>query len=69
MPHRSLPGTEELPCSWCCAPETARTYPSTQAFTANGNRIDYVLPTITWLKQAYPTCYTYPFDDMTSTVV
>ncbi len=27
----------------------------------------YVLPTITWLKQACPTCYTYPFDDMSST--
>ncbi|WP_082922669.1 glycoside hydrolase 64/thaumatin family protein [Halothiobacillus diazotrophicus] len=26
-----------------------------------------VLPTITWLKQACPTCYTYPFDDMSST--
>lgn len=26
-----------------------------------------VLPTITWLKQACPTCYTFPFDDMSST--
>ena len=26
-----------------------------------------VLPTIAWLKQACPTCYTYPFDDMSST--
>jgi hypothetical protein len=43
------------------------TYPSTPAFTANANWLDYVLPTIKWLKQACPTCYTYPFDDMTST--
>lgn len=43
------------------------TQPSTPAFTANANWLDYVLPTITWLKQACPTCYTYPFDDMTST--
>lgn len=27
----------------------------------------YVLPSIAWLKQACPTCYTYPFDDMSST--
>jgi len=26
-----------------------------------------VLPTIVWLKQACPTCYIYPFDDMSST--
>ena len=29
--------------------------------------VKYVLPTITWLKNACPTCYTYPFDDMSST--
>ena len=29
--------------------------------------VEYVLPTITWLKNACPTCYTYPFDDMSST--
>ena len=27
----------------------------------------YVLPTLAWLKRACPTCYTYPFDDMSST--
>jgi len=27
----------------------------------------YVLPTIAWLKKSCPTCYTYPFDDMSST--
>ena len=25
------------------------------------------VPTIEWLKQACPTCYTYPFDGMSST--
>jgi hypothetical protein len=29
--------------------------------------VQYVLPTITWLKNACPTCYTFPFDDMSST--
>lgn len=27
----------------------------------------YVLPTIAWMKQSCPTCYTYPFDDKSST--
>jgi hypothetical protein len=43
------------------------TTPSTVVFTANLNWLNYVLPTIQWLKQACPTCYTYPFDDMSST--
>lgn len=43
------------------------TRPTQPVQTANANWIDYVLPTITWLKQACPTCYTYPFDDMSST--
>lgn len=43
------------------------TRPSQAVQTANANWLGYVLPTITWLKQACPTCYTYPFDDMTST--
>jgi hypothetical protein len=43
------------------------TRPSQLVQTANTNWLSYVLPTITWLKQACPTCYTYPFDDMTST--
>lgn len=43
------------------------TRPTQPVQSANANWIDYVLPTITWLKQACPTCYTYPFDDMTST--
>lgn len=36
---------------------------------ANGTNYwtTYVLPTLAWLKQSCPTCYTYPFDDMSST--
>lgn len=35
--------------------------------TDNANWNNNVLPTISWLKSACPTCYTYPFDDPTST--
>ena len=41
--------------------------PANPVQTANPNWLSHVLPTITWLKQACPTCYTYPFDDMSST--
>ncbi len=40
---------------------TNNTVGSQYLWTAN------VLPTIAWLKQGCPTCYTYPFDDMSST--
>jgi hypothetical protein len=43
------------------------THVSQPAQTASANWLNYVLPTIAWLKQACPTCYTYPFDDMSST--
>ncbi len=47
------------------APSTAcstnSTVESQHPWTAN------VLPTIAWLKKSCPTCYTYPFDDMSST--
>ncbi len=43
------------------------TRPSNPVQTANTNWLTYVLPTIRWLKQACPTCYTYAFDDPTST--
>jgi len=43
------------------------TQPTQPVQTANANWLNYVLPTIKWLKQACPTCYTYPFDDMSST--
>lgn len=35
--------------------------------TNNQNWQDNVLPTINWLKRGCPTCYSYPFDDPTST--
>ena len=43
------------------------TVPSLPVQTANAHWLDYVLPTIQWLKAACPTCYTYPFDDISST--
>ncbi|MGA8890945.1 MAG: putative Ig domain-containing protein [Anaeromyxobacteraceae bacterium] len=43
------------------------TQPAQQVQTANADWLDYVLPTIKWMKQACPSCYTYPFDDMSST--
>lgn len=43
------------------------TPPAQPVQTANANWLANVLPTIKWLKQACPTCYSYPFDDMTST--
>lgn len=43
------------------------TVPAQPVRTANALWLDHVLPTIAWLKAACPTCYTYPFDDMTST--
>ena len=35
--------------------------------TASSNWLNYVLPTIQWLKAACPTCYTFPYDDPSST--
>jgi hypothetical protein len=46
------------PTSRC---STNNTVGSRHLWTAN------VLPTIAWLKKSCPTCYTYPFDDMSST--
>lgn len=43
------------------------TNPAMNVTTVNPNWMSYVLPTIQWLKQACPTCYTYPFDDQSST--
>lgn len=40
----------------------------TQAATySSSNWQNWVLPTIGWLKTACPTCYTFPYDDMSST--
>jgi len=43
------------------------TRPSVVYTTQNPNWVAYVLPTINWLKTACPTCYTFPYDDMSST--
>ena len=43
------------------------TTPANKVTTINPNWLTYVLPTISWLKAACPTCYTFPFDDMSST--
>lgn len=41
--------------------------PAVNVTTVNQTWKSYVLPTITWLKSACPTCYTYAFDDQSST--
>lgn len=40
---------------------------SSSVQTASSNWLNYVLPTIQWLKAACPTCYTFPYDDPSST--
>ncbi|WP_419421285.1 thaumatin family protein (plasmid) [Legionella sp. D16C41] len=40
-----------------------------QCVNQNPNWLNYVLPTIEWMKKACPSAYTYPFDDMSSTFV
>lgn len=40
---------------------------SSPVLSSSSNWLNYVLPTILWLKQACPTCYTFPYDDPTST--
>lgn len=36
---------------------------SSPVVSASSNWLNYVLPTIQWLKAACPTCYTFPYDD------
>lgn len=38
-----------------------------QCKSKNSNWVDVVKPTLSWLKQACPSAYTYPYDDMSST--
>jgi len=35
----------------------------------NPNWIRFILPQLEWLKRGCPSCYTYPYDDMSSTFV
>ena len=41
--------------------------PAVAYTTANPTWVQYVYPTISWLKMACPTCYTFPYDDQSST--
>ena len=43
------------------------TRPAAAYTTQNANWVSYVLPTINWLKAACPTCYTFPYDDVSAT--
>lgn len=43
------------------------TRPAVAYTTANPTWVQYVYPTISWLKMACPTCYTFPYDDQSST--
>jgi len=47
--------------------ESGITRPTGQAVTVNPYWMSQALPTIVWLKQACPTCYTFPYDDFAST--
>jgi len=38
-----------------------------QCVNANPTWLTNVLPTLKWMKQACPSAYTYPYDDMSST--
>lgn len=43
---------------------TGVTRPSQNYTTLNPFWVSNVLPTIQWMKNACPTCYTFPYDDM-----
>ena len=43
------------------------TRPAQQAVTVNSYWMSEVMPTVEWLKKACPTCYTFPYDDYSST--
>lgn len=48
-------------------PTAPITVPATNYTTQNPTWVSYVYPSISWLKMACPTCYTYPYDDQSST--
>lgn len=53
----------------CCGCSNWATSPAvtTACKNTNENWKKIVLPTLEWLKNACPTCYTYPYDDVSST--
>ena len=46
---------------------TPITRPAVAYTTLNPTWLQYVYPTISWLKMACPTCYSFPYDDQSST--
>lgn len=40
---------------------------SSAVVSASSNWLNYVLPTIRWMKAACPTCYAFPYDDPSAT--
>lgn len=60
-------GNSLLACGGTTWPSLTRAASGFTLVTDNVNWDNYVEPTIAWLKSGCPTCYTYPFDDPTST--
>ena len=57
----------QLPVNTCGCTDWANIASPTQTCTTiNPDWVSYVLPKIAWLKLGCPTCYTYAFDDMSS---
>lgn len=52
--------------TWGGSPSQLTT-PTNPVTKVNPVWVQYVLPTIAWLKAACPTCYTFPYDDKSST--
>ncbi len=71
-PYGSIPagayGNTVLACggvNWQSLGVTSYITKTPQA--VNNNWVNNVQPTITWMKHDCPTCYTFPFDDVSST--
>lgn len=71
-PYGSIPagvyGNSALACggvNWESLGVT--TYITKAPQITNQNWVNNVQPTITWMKKTCPTCYTFPFDDVSST--
>lgn len=57
----------QAPVNTCGCTDWANIASPTQTCTTiNPDWVSYVLPKIAWLKLGCPTCYTYAFDDMSS---
>lgn len=60
-------GSTELACGGTLWKGYTHASPGYTLTTDNPNWESNVFPTIMWLKRGCPTCYSYPFDDPTST--